>query len=422
MALPEDAVSSTWTIATLFTCAIAVLYYALRRQWRYATASTASSTVLSGASRKTARQQDVSSSEWWHSPLAHADEAQVIADAQRLLIADGLEPLPRYVHLELLRQLRALSTNSAAQLAAVYGKHLRWRRANVLRPADAFPAAASADAAPPPRRLWYASGEHAHGDWARSRVELGLCIGRASGGHPVKLERIGKARIGDVCAEPNGPTHLLDHYYSLLETMLIALNAESEAAGRLLRMYEVFDLGGLSVWQCTVMALKTVTQLLTVVVGVYAETTCKAVLINLPRAVAMPVRGILSVLPERVARRVLVVGEGETFDFGCELDDEAQRMLHASGPALSAHVGTALPGTPEAELAEHWPGRPVGEGASDREPAPPLQEEEALHEGIRGRRRQVATAEVQDRPVPAEAVDVSEFLRWQPAWLSSGGW
>jgi hypothetical protein len=294
--------------------------------------------------------------EWWDSPLANQEEEALIAAARKLIVADGLEPLPRYVDLELLRQVRAMGTRTSAEaLAAAYGSHLRWRRTNVLRPMRAFPAPGEA------RPIWYASSEHAHGEWARSRVELGLCIGRAKGGHPVKLERIGKARMGDVCAEVHGSRRLLDHYYSLLETMLVGLNAESVNAGRLLRMYEVMDLGGLSVWQTTMGAIKTITQLLTVVVGVYAETTCRAVLINLPRSVAYPVRAILAILPERVACRVLVLGEGEVYDFASELDETAVRMLHASGPELAVHIGTPMVGTPEADPAEQLPGRPCRE-------------------------------------------------------------
>ena len=300
--------------------------------------------------------------EWWHSPLASPAEARVIADAKALVLRqEGLAtkqtPLPQHVDLELLRQLRALGPKTADHaLAEVYGNHLRWRREHVLRPR------ASLDFSTEPRRLWYASEEHAHGDWAKTRVDLGLCLGRATGGHAVKLERVGKARIGEITAEPGGPTRLLEHYYSLLDTMMVALNAESVSQGRLLRMYEVFDLKGLSIWQCTVVAIRTITTLLTVVTSVYAETTAKAVLINLPRAVAVPVRSILSLLPERVARRVLVIGDGEAYDFSNELDADAIRMLQST--ALTTHVGTQLTGS-LASHDEHWPGRPyLPEGAA----------------------------------------------------------
>ena len=37
---------------------------------------------------------------------------------------------------------------------------------------------------------------------------------------------------------------------------------------------------------------------------VYAETTVRAVLINMPRMVATPVRSILAILPERVRHRM----------------------------------------------------------------------------------------------------------------------
>ena len=73
-------------------------------------------------------------------------------------------------------------------------------------------------------------------------MECGLCLGRALGGHVVKLERIGRADMAAMVREEGGPERLLQHYYSMLETMLMALNAESAKAGRLLRMYEVFDM------------------------------------------------------------------------------------------------------------------------------------------------------------------------------------
>ena len=332
------------------TVLVAVLVYSafFRRTSYFAPKKAAAAPARGGDTLEASTSADV---QWWHSPLASDSEARTIAAARTMVLQAGLAPLPEHVDLELLRQLRALGTRTTSEvLAEAYGKHLRWRRDNVLRPAAALQEG---------RALWYASGEHAYGDWAKSRVELGLCLGRATGGHPVKLERVGKARIGDVCAEEHGPEKLLAHYTSLLDTMLVALNNESVRAGRLLRMYEVFDLRGLSVFQCTVAAIRTITSLLARVTTVYAETTARAVLIGLPRAAAVPVKGILALLPARVACRVLVLSEGEAYDFASELDPDALRMLQANGQGLTAHVGIPFPGAEaRAPRDDHWPGAP----------------------------------------------------------------
>lgn len=65
---------------------------------------------------------------------------------------------------------------------------------------------------------------------------------------------------------------------------------------------------------------------------------------NMPRAVAVPVKGLLALLPERVRVRVVVLAEGETFDFSEDLDKDAIAMLHADASTLHMHRGTPLPG------------------------------------------------------------------------------
>jgi hypothetical protein len=294
---------------------------------------------------------------WWSSPLASPAEAETIGSATPLVLAQGLGPLPKYAELEMLRQLRALGSSSCTPqaLAAAYVKALRWRRENVLRPAGACGDRSS-------RKLWYSAREHAHGGWASTRIELGLCIGRATGGHPVKIERVGRSDIASIVSEAGGSERLLMHYYSILESILVALNAESVACGRLLQMYEIFDLAGLSVFKCSLHAIRTVTVLVGVIIGTYAETTAKAVLLNLPLSVATIVRGILRLLPDRVAARVLVLGEGETYDFSGELDSQAMQMLTADRNQLSRHEGTPASGSvaPEGVM----PGRPFLEDPS----------------------------------------------------------
>ena len=77
-------------------------------------------------------------------------------------------------------------------------------------------------------------------------------------------------------------------------------------------------------------------------------------LLNLPRSVAGPVRTILALLPERVAQRVLVLGEGEEYDFSTEIDADARGMLDADQLTLMRHAGAPLAGLTPPE--GHRPG------------------------------------------------------------------
>ena len=75
--------------------------------------------------------------------------------------------------------------------------------------------------------------------------------GRARGGHPVKVERMGAYDTAAILREDNAEERLREYYYGLLEDQERALDAESVAAGRLLRSFEVFDLLGASTTQVT---------------------------------------------------------------------------------------------------------------------------------------------------------------------------
>ena len=303
---------------------------------------------------------------WWASPLASDAETAVISAATRLVSAREAEPLPPYADLEMLRALRALggARCKPEKLADEYAKHLRWRRENVLWPAgqDRNFGATS--------KLWPSAIEHAYGQWAleNRRMHVGLNIGRSRGGHVVKMERVGESDISAICDERGGDAKMLAFYYSLLDTMMLALNAESVASGSLVRMYEIFDLKGLSPRHARLHVFRTMSRLLTTVTSVYAETTVRAVLLNLPRSVAVPVRAILSLLPERVADRVLVLGEGESYDFRTEIDQSAIDMMLADQPALMAHSGPTIGGVQPAD--GNRPGRAqqtrsdLGTGAS----------------------------------------------------------
>ena len=101
----------------------------------------------------------------------------------------------------------------------------------------------------------------------------------------------------------------------------------------------------------------------------------RAVLLNMPRSVAGVVRSILSLLPPRVAHRVLVLGEGESYDFSVELDDAAISMLYKDQPTIMHHAGETLPGVTPPN--GHRPGRPdearEGAAAASAVSAPPGQ-------------------------------------------------
>ena len=164
---------------------------------------------------------------WWHSPMASAAEKEMIALAVPHVSAD-LKPLPALAHIGMLRQLRALGAKATpAGIADGYGKALRWRREHC----PPLPGGRA--------QVWAASDELSEGRWAKNYVQIGVCIGRSRGGHPVKLERIGAADLVGVANYPGGEGKMLTYYQSLLEVLMTALDAESAASGRLLRMYEV---------------------------------------------------------------------------------------------------------------------------------------------------------------------------------------
>jgi hypothetical protein len=261
---------------------------------------------------------------WWYSPLADEREAATIERAMALLDGD-LHPLPPHADISMLRHLRTIGSGSSpSSLAKTYEKALRWRRKHVPE----FPGGR--------RAMWPSMEELAEGEWAKAYTEIGFCIGRAKGGMPVKIERIGNADLVGVSKLHGGPERLRLFYYSLLEALLTACDAESAATGQLVRMYEIFDMKNLSSRQATFTVLRFMRDLVTVITTQYCETTCRAVLLNMPVALATPVRFILAVLPERVAARVLLLGEGERFDFLYEdVDDEVRPRPAISPPEIA---------------------------------------------------------------------------------------
>jgi hypothetical protein len=185
-------------------------------------------------------------SDWWHSPAASEKERAAIEDAKALLPGDALAwTLGRAVafgapafEMELLRKLRTLprTARTGERLAAVVGDALDWKRKHA---APHSPAAKRPTAG-------LAAADLSHGEWACRFLVMGMRCGRARGGHPVKIERIGANDMQGLAASPGGEEKLRLFYRSLLEELCASLNAESAACGALLRSYEVFDMRDLS--------------------------------------------------------------------------------------------------------------------------------------------------------------------------------
>ena len=285
---------------------------------------------------------------WWHSPLATEEEASIVKLAMEL-VDDDLKPLPAHAHITMLRQVRTISSSSFSSpspraAADLYGKALKWRREN-CKPL------------PGGRQdVWAAPTELCEGAWARHYCQLGICIGRSRGGHPVKLERIGLANLAAINKSPGGEERILSYYQSLLEMLLTALDAESDASGRLLRMYEIFDFKGMSLRNATWPVVKFTNNLMQCMVSVYSETTVRATLINVPWVTSGILNGMLRMMPARVMKRVIVLAEGEPFDILFDdLDLSAQRLLDASAEELAAFRGSSFEGARVALGSQLWP-------------------------------------------------------------------
>ena len=225
-----------WAVVIVLWATI-ILVAIERSGYRRVVAPTSAAASSNDARAPSAATSAAGEHEWWASPLASEKESEIIRSATRLV--SHLEPLPPHSNYEMLRQLRALKRvrgDPARALADVYSKHLLWRRQHVLWPADATANIETSS------RLWPSATEHGRGEWARTRLHIGFNIGRSRGGHAVKLERIGASDISTICNEPGGAERLLTYYYSLIESVLLALNHESHASGSLLRLYAIFDL------------------------------------------------------------------------------------------------------------------------------------------------------------------------------------
>ena len=265
-------------------------------------------------------------------PLADGAESDLIARATQLLDSDLL-PLPAHHEIELLRHLRCQGPAIADALAATYASALRWRRAN------------AGEQGVGARPTWPAPIDLADGAWAAEFLQIGLMIGRARGGHPVRLERAGRSDLNGASRQRGGEARLRRHYLAMLEARYHGLNADSAACGRLLSAYEIYDMSELSVWQVVGLpALRFAGAVIDAYKGAYPGVCCRSVMCNVPPALALPIRRILSLVPEHMQRKLLLLGESERFeDFASdELDASALAMLRADARTLLAHAGEPL--------------------------------------------------------------------------------
>ena len=273
-------------------------------------------------------------SAWWFMPPASAAEATLI---------ETLTPMSDIDRIAMLRQLRALGQGaSAADLQSRWAEVQAWRRSHLSAAArkgvgtvrSPMSAPVSSGGLGASEGLeWPSAAEVEHGEWALQYLSIGLRCGRARGGHPVKLERLGRAQTERLEAETGeaGERRLAHFYYALIESMQHALDAESAASGMLLATYEVFDVSGMRLSQASAVTLRFARTMVAVFSRMYAETTCKVAIINLPWALRWPLKLVLDVLPPRTRARVHVLGGAWEDVLARDLDDEAMRWLGAEG-------------------------------------------------------------------------------------------
>jgi len=238
----------------------------------------------------------------------------------------------------LLRRLRVLSGGKYPDCREASADLLAAKLTAATTVAEEWKAAHSMS--PPPRAgdCWNSVRDLPEGDWAAQYLQMGLRCGRARGGHPVKIERIGRHKIGEMKNDPNAEIRLKTFYFSLLEDLYRSLNEQSADAGTLLRMYEIFDLEGISVRQAvSPLVLGFARSTLTVVARVYCGTTQRAVVLNTPRALKGLLNGVIQAMPARVKQRVLVLGANYHDALADDLDSEALAFLSADGATLTAH-------------------------------------------------------------------------------------
>jgi hypothetical protein len=238
-----------------------------------------------------------------------------------------------------LRLLRALGGQATGhELAARIEEVDAWTQANA---SDVVNAELGADRK---QRFWPAASELPHGEWALGYIELGVRCGRAYGGHPVKIERVGRAQTERMERETGaaGEARLASFYFGMISSMQAALDAESVSCGRLLGTYEVFDMEGVRVSQVSLVTMRFARQMMVVFSRIFPETTVKVAIINLPWALQLPCATVLEVLPARVKARVHILGAEWESVLANDLDAEALRLLRAGPTELVRHRGQRM--------------------------------------------------------------------------------
>lgn len=290
---------------------------------------------------------------WWHSPQATAEEARVIESA--LVLLGDLQPQPPHFSIALLRVLRAQpkpKRGSAAHLAQVYRAIYEWKVANVhptirtemlASRAAAEGRAEGGSSGGGASRVWPAVRDLPFGEWGAPNAQIGLRCGRTRQGlMPVKLERTGRHDANAAFALEGGEAKMRGFYFSILESAQHTLNAESAEMGVLLRSYDVFDMAGLNLAQLSLPTMAIARLLLGVFASIYAETTGRSVIINLPWALRLPVMGLVNVLPQRVKAKVAVLGPDWQEILAEEVDDEAMRAIVDASFDPTTHRGAVL--------------------------------------------------------------------------------
>lgn len=307
--------------------------------------------------------------DWWLLPPASAVEASTMNAAE-----PDASPQRKLL---LLRQLRVLGTassgtNVAVALAKQCAEVDEWKKANLPAKLLCQPH----DEHDELQHCWPSAADLAHGEWALGYICLGLRCGRARGGHPVKIERVGLAqtermeretgsageeRVSSrkvkstpllqispfvhralllLCTTFGGsPLQLAQFYFAMIESMQQSLDAESLALGRMLGTYEIFDVRGMRLSQVSMVTMRFAKRMMIAFSKIYAETTVKVAIINLPWALRLPLAAVLEVLPARVRARVRILGEDFGSVLASEIDAEALRMLRAEAWELGRHRG-----------------------------------------------------------------------------------
>lgn len=283
---------------------------------------------------------------WWHSPLATAEEAEVVAQAAQLVrekLRDGVTIDP-HVELLALRRLRAVrfGRHAGEQVPAAADAErvadscvwaIEWR-------ADNCPKLESRG---PTKSSWYAAVELPQGEWADHFMAVGMRTGRARGGHPVKVERCGRHDTAGLERDPEGEARLRKYYYGMLEDMQHTLDVESLACGALLRTYEVWDMAGITVGQLlSPTVLRVSISVLKIFSKAFTGITARVCIINMPAWAVRLLDPLLAAVPAHVRSRVVVLGADWEPTVAQDVDAEALSLIKADASTLARHRGTRL--------------------------------------------------------------------------------